>query len=142
MIEEQDQEKEGDIEEVQPQYSIDLEWYREQGRSFVTLASSRLCSLSHGKETLKSEKTLLRTLKQCCSKQERFITPNMPLLEMMFRAFLADGNQPLYLEELQEKLEQWLIDSSNPRDLAIPKLKRIIVNDRYYGLGPVPPTAA
>ena len=131
---------EQDIEtgEKQLRYFIDLEWYQRQERSLATLAASRLCPTSRKKEKTKSEAALLRAIKQCCSKRDGYITPNMPLLEMIFRLFLANGNQPLNLEEIQEQLQKWLGDSSNARDLSVPKLKRILDNDRYYGLKPVP----
>jgi hypothetical protein len=61
----------------------------------------------------------------------------MPLLEMVFRIFLANGNQPLKLGQIQEQLQQ-LGDISGTRDLSIPRLKRILDNDQYYGLRPVP----
>ena len=138
MIEKQDMGKETEDAEVQPRYFIDLSWYGEQERTFVTLAASRLCPASHGKETLKSETALLNTIKECCSKRERFVTPNMPLLEIIFRTFLANGNRPLSLEQLQAKLQQWMSDSSSPRDLSLRRLQRIINNDNYYGLRPAP----
>lgn len=124
--------------EAQCHYSIDMNWYQEQGRSFAVLAAGRLCPSSQKKKIPKSEAALLNTLNQCCSKWEGFITPDMPLLEMIFRLFLVNGNQPLALEQIQEKLRQSLSESSGARDLSIPKLKRIIDNDRYYGLSPVP----
>jgi hypothetical protein len=64
----------------------------------------------------------------------------MPLLEMIFRLLLANGNQPLELEQMQEQLQKWLGDTSNSRDLSVPKLKRILSNDQYYGLRSVPLT--
>jgi len=131
-------EQDVEIGEKQLYYFIDLDWYRQQERSFATLASSRLCPTSRKKEKTKSEAVLLRAIKQCCSKRDGFVTPNMPLLEMVFRTFLANGNQPLNLEQIQEQLQTWLGDSSNARDLSIPKLKRILDNDRYYGLRPPP----
>ena len=127
-----------DIGENQLRYFIDLDWYQQQERSFATLATSRLCPTSRKKEKTKSEAVLLRTIRQCCSKRDGFITPNMPLMEMVFRLFLSNGNQPLNLEQIQEQLQKWLGDSSNARDLSIPKLKRILENDRYYGLRPAP----
>ena len=128
-----------EIVEKQPQYYffIDMDWYRQQGRSFATLASSRLCPTSSKKEKTKTEAVLLRVIKQCCSKRDGFITPNMPLLEMVFRIFLANGNQPLNLEQIQEQLQSWLGDSSSARDFSVTKLQRILDNDRYYGLRPV-----
>lgn len=131
-------EKDRDNSEAPARYFIDLNWYREQERSFAVLTASRLCPSSREKEMPNSEVALLHTFKKCCSKWEGFITPNLPLLEMVFRLFLANGNQPLELEQIQEQLQQWLGDSSL-RDLSIPKLKRIIDNDCYYGLRPVPP---
>jgi len=129
-----------DIAEIQLRYFIDLDWYQQQERSFATLAASRLCPTSRKKEKTKSEAVLLRTIKQCCSKRDGFITPNMPLLEMIFRLLLANGNQPLELGQMQEQLQKWLGDTNNARDLSIPKLKRILDNDRYYGLRPAPLT--
>jgi len=132
-------ENDRDNGEAQCSYFIDMNWYQEHGRSFTLLATSRLCPSSQKKKIPKSEAGLLNTTKQCCSKWEGFLTPSMPLLEMIFRLFLASGNKPLSLEQIQEKLQQRLIDSSEPRDLSIPKLKRIIDQDRYYGLRPVAP---
>jgi len=128
------------IEEIRLRYFIDLDWYQQQERSFATLAESRLCPTSRKKEKTKSEAALLRTIRQCCSKRDGFITPNMPLLEMIFRLLLANGNQPLELEQMQEQLQKWLGDTSNSRDLSVPKLKRILSNDQYYGLRSVPLT--
>ena len=128
------------INEVRLRYFIDLDWYQQQGRSFASLAASRLCPTSRKKEKTKSEAALLRTIKQCCSKRDGFITPNMPLLEMIFRLLLANGNQPLELGQMQEQLQKWLGDSSNARDLSVLKLKRILSNDKYYGLRPAPLT--
>ena len=126
------------IDDIRFRYFIDLDWYQQQERSFATLAESRLCPTSRKKEKTKSEAALLRTIRQCCSKRDGFITPNMPLLEMIFRLLLANGNQPLELEQMQEQLQKWLGDTSNARDLSVPKLKRILSNDQYYGLRPAP----
>ena len=128
------------IDDIRFRYFIDLDWYQQQERSFATLAESRLCPTSRKKEKTKSEAALLRTIRQCCSKRDGFITPNMPLLEMIFRLLLANGNQPLELEQMQEQLQKWLGDTSNSRDLSVPKLKRILNNDQYYGLRSVPLT--
>ncbi len=134
MVTEQEQEQE--VVEIQPRYFIDLNWYQEQGRSFAALAASRLCPVSRKKEKSKSDTALLRVIKQCCSKREGFIAPTMPLLEMVFRLLLANGNQPLGLDQIQEQLQKYLGDTS-VKDISLPRLKRIIENDRYYGLKPV-----
>ncbi|GAI07324.1 unnamed protein product, partial [marine sediment metagenome] len=43
---------------------------------------------------------LLTTIKDCCSKTPGFITDKLPILGSIFRLFLANGNQPLDVEEL------------------------------------------
>ena len=125
------------LEDEEPlrQYSIDIESYRLQARSFITLASSRLCPGPHDKKALKSEVGILNTLKQCCSKKDDFMQPNSPLLEMVFRVFLANGNQPLTLEQLQERLQRIASSTSDTRDFSSDKLRRMIEADRYYGFG-------
>jgi hypothetical protein len=135
MATEQAQEKES--VETRPRYFIDLKWYQKQGRSFATLATTRLCPTSRKKEKSKTDAGLLRVIKQCCAKREGFITPTMPLLEMIFRVLLANGNQPLELEQIQEQLRKYLGDS-HTKDISIPRLKRIIEHDQYYGLRQVP----
>lgn len=124
----------GNDSEVKCRYSIDLSWYQEQERSFVLLATSRLCPSSQKKKLPKTDTAIFNTMKQCCSKSEEFITPDLPLTECIFRLFLANGNKPLSLEQIQSRLQQRLSDISGSRDLSIPKLQRILDSDRFYGL--------
>jgi len=124
----------GNNSEVKYKYSIDLSWYQEQERSFVLLATSRLCPSSQKKKIPKTDTGIFNTMKQCCSKAEDFITPELPLTECIFRLFLANGNKPLSLEQIQARLQQRLSDISGSRDLSIPKLQRILNSDRFYGL--------
>jgi hypothetical protein len=124
----------GNDSEVKYKYSIDLSWYREQERSFVLLATSRLCPSSQKKKIPKTDAAILNTMKQCCSKSEDFITPELPLAECIFRLFLANGNKPLSLQQIQARLQQRLSDISGTRDLSVPKLQRILDSDRFYGL--------
>ena len=130
-------ENEKDNGEAGRRYFIDMSWFKEQGRSFSVLATSRFSPPSQ-KRMPKTETALLNAIKRHFSQEGGFITPDMPLMEMVFRLFLANGNQPLALNQIQEELQQRLSDSGGPRDLSIPKLKRIIEHDHYYGLRPLP----
>ncbi|UCC60653.1 MAG: hypothetical protein JSW38_04780 [Dehalococcoidia bacterium] len=124
----------GNDSEVKYKYSIDLSWYREQERSFILLATSRLCPSSQKKKIPKTDTAIFNTMKQCCSKSEDFINPELPLAECIFRLFLANGNRPLSLQQIQARLQQSMSDISGSRDLSIPKLQRILDSDRFYGL--------
>ena len=119
-------------------YSIDLTSYEEQQRSFVIFSSTRLCSLSHDKKGLKSDSAILNTFKQCCSKQAEFWPSSSPLRELIFRIFLGNGNQPLTLQQVNDKLQQQLINSEDPRSISIEKLQRIVKNDLYYRFTALP----
>jgi len=128
-----------DLEELESEsqlhYAIDMDWYQEKGRSFMSMATRRLCPSSQ-KRIPKTEVTLFKNFKQCCSKSENYIEPTMPLLEIIYRIFLANSNKPLSLKQLHEKLTR-LSNNNDNRDISIVKLKQIIDSDRYYGFGPV-----
>ncbi|UCG83388.1 MAG: hypothetical protein JSW38_00765, partial [Dehalococcoidia bacterium] len=89
---------------------------------------------SQKKKIPKTDTAIFNTMKQCCSKSEDFINPELPLAECIFRLFLANGNRPLSLQQIQARLQQSMSDISGSRDLSIPKLQRILDSDRFYGL--------
>jgi hypothetical protein len=113
---------------------IDLDWYQQSNRSFLTLAQHCLCSKC--KERLKegeiSPEDLFSAVKDCCSQAEGFISDGLPVMEGIFRLFLANGNQPLDLEELGEKLRELRGEGVYPTSPAV--LSRILESDCYYGL--------
>ena len=47
--------------------------------------------------------------------------------------FLANANQPLTLEQVKERLGEWLGEASNYRDLSFKTIQRLLDNDCYYG---------
>lgn len=124
-----------DSTEAKYRYFIDLHWFEQNGRSFATLARSRLCSSKHSQHsTVEASPKLLATLKDCCSKREGFFSPDLPLRELIFRLLLSTGNEPLELGQIAEKLKDWLLQAGDIRDASLSRLKRIIGSDQYYGL--------
>ncbi len=49
---------------------------------------------------------LWHALRTCCSSKPGYISPNTPIVEAVFRTFLANGNQPLSASELYERLDR------------------------------------
>ena len=93
------------IEPVKTRWCIDLDWYDHNKRSFPALVGGYLCPKCQGK--LKGEITaevLLASIKGCCGKSSGFISAGLPILESVFRIFLANGNQPLDVEELSRQM--------------------------------------
>ena len=115
---------------------IDLEWYQQNNRSLSALAQSCLCPKCTKQLSAKGRKIsvddLLSTIKNCCSRTPGFITDQLPILESVFRFFLANGNQPLDLEELGKQLSEWRGGDTYRTSPEI--LSRLLENDKYYGL--------
>ncbi len=118
---------------------IDLDWYQPNNRSFFSLARGCLCPKC--RRRLKVEEgeiaaaDLLTAIKDCCSKKPGFIPRELPILESIFRFFLANGNQPLDLEELGKQLSKWR--GGDTYRTSVEVLSRLLSSDRYYGLRPV-----
>ena len=97
------------------------------------MARGCLCPKCH--ERLKEEvsaATLLSAIKDCCSKTPGFITVELPILEGIFRLFLANGNQPLDLEELGKRLNE--LRNGDVYRTSAEVLSRLLSHDQYYGL--------
>jgi len=123
-------------DQAEPRWCIDLNWYQQNNRSFLAVARSCLCPKC--REQLKASEgeisaaELLTATRDCCSKTPGFITDKLPLLESIFRLFLANDNQPLDLEELERQLNEWHGEDTYRTSAEI--LSRLLSHDQYYGL--------
>ena len=119
---------------AEERWFIDLDWYQQNNRSFLVLARHCLCPKCREqlKEKEISPEGLFPMVKDCCSQTDGFINGSLPILEVIFRLFLANGNQSLDLEELKEQLNRW---RGGMGYLTSPQLlSRLLEGDQYYGL--------
>jgi len=132
--------KDDKVMESEQRWAINLKWLQANNRSFTTMVKSSLCPKCRKKLKVdqgeKKANDLLKAIKTCCSKSVDFITPALPLQESAFRIFLANGNQPLTLEELGNQLNQWRGVDSYRTSVTI--LSRLLRNDQHYGLQQAP----
>ena len=119
-------------------YWIDLAWCEKNGRSFKALIKSRLCLICQTKtvpekdnHSILSNTVLIDTIKDCCSKWEGFITPQMSIIETTFRIFLSNGNQPLTASQIELQIREIRGDDYSP-DSEL--LEYLLTHDTYYGL--------
>jgi hypothetical protein len=122
-------------EKLVQHWFIDLDWLEQHHRSFLALAQDCLCAKCAKKRKgseLTSPAELISTIKSCCGKASGFISDELPVLESIFRLFLANGNQPLSLEELSKQLAKRL-GGESPRT-SVDILSRLLRDERYYGL--------
>ncbi len=115
---------------------IDLKWLEKNSRSFSVLAQGALCpkcreQIEEKKEAMAAA-DLLAHIKECCSLAPEFITERSPVLESVFRLFLANGNQPLALDEMSKQLAERRGGAPHAASVAI--LSRLLGNERFYGL--------
>ena len=122
------------MEQGSPRWFIDLDWYEQNGRSFLTLAQGCLCPQC--REQLQADEIsvaqLVANIRDCCSKLPGFITGELPILAVIFRLFLANGNKPLNLAELGRRLGEWRGGATYPPSAEF--LSRLLKDERYYGI--------
>ena len=140
-----------------PRFYIDTAWYEQNGRSFKAMAQGRFCPSCQAKLGTVSQERLptvdkktnrvvyevrdvqfgdqpMAVIRADCSKQRNYITADTPVIEAIFRVFLANGNQPATVERVREQLGDWIALRDRPHNYAPELIERLIRNDRRYGL--------
>src|SRR2546428_12154657 len=102
-----------EVEREAPRFFIDMQWYEQHGRSFRAMAQGRFCPSCQAKIGTSTEERVptvdkkshrvvyevrevqygeqpMAVIRTCCSKQRNYITPETPLLEAIYRVFLAN----------------------------------------------------
>lgn len=131
---------------VDTKFHIDMEWWEKQeGRDLRLHIREALCD--ECREALGTHENLenvdwvdedtgevtrvdalWHSIRTCCSLKRDYITPTTPIVEAVFRTFLANGNKPLSMKELYE-----LLDRRPPEVL----LRMFTAGPVYMGIRPV-----
>ena len=118
-------------------YIIDPAKMEELNRSLALMLQSRRCVSSKARleasSETPSEEEHMRELAECCSNEEGFIRPDMPMQEIVFRSILAEGNKPVSLEHLHYLVTDKWYSPVNPRSLSADGLKKVLDADVFYG---------
>jgi len=120
-------------------WSVDIDWFDRNGRSFATMAERCLCAACRKRRredrTRLSPQELIVNIRDCCSQEAGFITGATPIMESVFRLFLANGNQALDILDLGRQLsDRRGVDTYRTSSEL---LSRLLSKDRYYGIKPV-----
>jgi len=129
---------------VETKFHIDLEWWERNHRDIRVYIREALCEECRadfetcGQQEIDGvdEQTgevirvdgLWHTLRTCCSTKPEYITPTTPVIDAVFRTFLANGNEPLSINELYERL-----DRRPPATL----LRILTSGEVYMGIRPI-----
>ncbi len=106
--------------DVDTKFYIDLEYWKSQGRDFREQLYDELCEGCRQRYPLEVQREVDRVnpttgevarwdaLWECladeCGHQPDFVGPRMPLTRAIFRALLANGNEPLSAKELHKRI--------------------------------------
>jgi hypothetical protein len=133
--------EEASAEQEEQRWAIDPDWFEANNRSLLTLVRGSLCPKC--RKRLDSEEkwgslgNLMTTIRECCSNGPDYINGELPIMESVFRLFLANGNQALDLIELGRQLsERRGVDTYRT---SVDILSRLLEYDEYYGIRPVEP---
>lgn len=129
---------------VDTKFHIDMRWWEESNRNIRVYMREALCDECRndfdggdaGEIDWVDEQTgevtrvdgLVHALRTCCSMKPGYITPSTPIIDAVFRTFLANGNRPLSVRELYE-----LLDRRPPEVL----LRMLTAGQIYMGIRPV-----
>lgn len=130
---------------VETKFHIDMDWWERNQRDIRVYIREALCeecraqfeAYANGQEIdAVDEQTgevtrvdgIWHALRTCCSTKPDYITPTMPVVEAVFRTFLANGNKPLSVNELYERL-----DRRPPETL----LRILTGGEIYMGIRPI-----
>lgn len=159
MIEEFDAEDQEGASSSKTRYYIDPDWHQRKSRSFRVLLETRLCAGCQDRLGTEVEERVttvrkkgavvqearmspfpsnpIAQIRDCCSKTKDYVRPNMPLREAIFRVILANGNQPLDLEEICQQLE-WMGYGERARFISPATIQRLLETDDFYGFAAAP----
>jgi hypothetical protein len=137
MTTEKKQETQEKVDEAlkEVKYFIDSKRAQELGRSLDQLLFSRRCDKCRtrlAKQELPSVREQFKDITECCAQDEGFVSPDMPLQEIVFRTLLAEGNKPLTLAQLHYAVTEKWATPIRPMNLSLVSLKRILDRDTYY----------
>ena len=145
-------------EEDQSLYFIDGEWFESHDLSFTDVVQARMCPQCQdrlneeveerypvadrrtGRVTYEVRRTKygsrpMAVIRDCCARKSGYVTPEMPVLEAIFRILLANANQPMPLQHIREQLREWC-PSGRCQWLLMPLdvMRQVVERDQAYGL--------
>jgi hypothetical protein len=130
---------------VDTKFHIDFLWWEKQNKEIRVFLRDLLCPACSKTVGTSSDVRMVdmidpetaevtrvdaiwEAIRACCSREADYITTDTPLLESIFRLFLANGNNPLSIIELHERL-----DKKPPETIL-----RMLTKGRVYlGIRPV-----
>ena len=117
-------------------YVIDPTQAERQQRDMSALLLSRRCPTCV--ERVLNEKKpptvrkQIRDMSRCCAQEDDFISPTMPLKEIVFRLLLKNSNKATSIRSLHWDVTEEYAAPTHPMNITVETMKRILDSDRFY----------
>ncbi len=129
-------------------YAIDEQAYEDAGESYFFKVWQRLCwsggcrlcrRFPDGKPIVPGTATphSIYNASRNCAKLPQYVTPGMPLLEVVFRGLMANGNEPMTFEKILEYLRESWGDEFLQRVESDVAVQRVLDGPNEYHIGRV-----
>jgi hypothetical protein len=144
------------VEEQKQLFFINERWFTDHNKSFGVVAQARMCPACRKKIGTEVQERIptvdgrgrvvyemrsvpfashpLSEIRKHCSKESGYLTAETPLVEALFRVFLANSNQPIEVEQVREQLASYVPATERPRGYAPEVLERLMETNNGYGL--------
>jgi len=118
-------------------YVIDFEALDERGRSAAFMVRSRMCWLCRQAADEEDDpvgklEDHLERIRTDCAERPDYLLPGTPLTEAIFRILLAEGNRPMTIREIQDRLSSAWASVIYMKDLSADLLARMLDNPNEY----------
>ncbi len=117
-------------------YVIDPKMAEAQQRDMSTLLLSRRCpdcvDRVMNEKKPPTVRKQIRDMSRCCAQGDDFISPNLPLKEIVFRLLLKNSNKATSLRDLHWDVTEEYAAPTHPMNLSMEVMKRILDSDNFY----------
>ncbi len=123
-----------------PSYRFAPQLIEQQGRPLGIVLGKRLCDAAKAK--LKGDlrdasyAELRRLFRSSCAKQEGYLSPQHPVVEVVLRMLLAAKANSLTLTEIHDQALDLWTHSPVPRHISRESLRRVLDHSSSHGIAP------
>jgi hypothetical protein len=119
---------------LERRFALNPEFIEAAGRSFDTMVDQRLCAAARRRAQDDGDSASpIELIRRYCGNQHDYLSPDLPIMEVLFRLFLLQGNQPAAISTIREWADDYPAHADRLRYISDESLISLLVRDRYYG---------
>lgn len=127
---------------LERRFALSPEFIEAAGRSFDTIVEQRLCGAARRRAQEDGDSSSsLELIRRYCGNQHDYLSPDLPIMEVLFRLYLLQGNQPATISVIREWADDYPAHADRLRYISDEALETLLSRDRYYGFRPVDSTS-